>query len=269
MVGQWGEQQRESVARASKGRSPSYPGIPLKVAVRRAKALYEAAHRQPRRIGDVTSLWGYKSPTSGPASVTYAALRKFGLLQDEGTGPDRMAKLTDLAAEIILESEPLPAIQMAALQPPIHRELWETYGVDLPPDDLLWWELVDQRGFTPSGFAEFIRQYRATMNYARLFGPGRLGSDDEPVNGATEDAGWSGQTDKASETHGPRRRAGMREGGVLTIRVPVIGGSTIIVEGSFPVTEAAWNQFLAVLAAMKPGLVAEPDRDQQANDSAV
>lgn len=29
----------------------------------------------------------------------------------------------------------------------------------------------------------------------------------------------------------------------------------IAVEGTFPITERDWNQFLAVLNAMKPGLV--------------
>ena len=50
-------------------------------------------------------------------------------------------------------------------------------------------------------------------------------------------------------------------GNTLTIPVPVIGGSPVTVVGEFPITEAAWSQFMAVLAAMKPGLVASEPPD--------
>jgi hypothetical protein len=57
----------------------------------------------------------------------------------------------------------------------------------------------------------------------------------------------------------------MSDSGVLTIPVPVVGGNPITVEGEFPVSEAAWEQFMAVLAAMKPGLVAhEPQEHEEA-----
>ena len=39
----------------------------------------------------------------------------------------------------------------------------------------------------------------------------------------------------------------------------IIGGSPVTVEGVFPITPAAWDQFIAVLNAMKPGLVASAD----------
>ena len=54
-------------------------------------------------------------------------------------------------------------------------------------------------------------------------------------------------------------------GNVLTIPVPIIGGKPVTVEGEFPISEAAWTQFMAVLNAMKPGLVrdSEPDGPEQ------
>ncbi|HWC10296.1 MAG TPA: hypothetical protein VG455_03645 [Acidimicrobiales bacterium] len=36
----------------------------------------------------------------------------------------------------------------------------------------------------------------------------------------------------------------------------------------FPLTEAEWNQFMAVLAAMKPGLVADPRQEPDEDDDA-
>jgi transposase-like protein len=57
----------------------------------------------------------------------------------------------------------------------------------------------------------------------------------------------------------PRKRF-MSEN-TLSIPVPIIGGEAVIVEGQFPITEAAWAQFMAVLNAMKPGLVQQPATD--------
>lgn len=34
-----------------------------------------------------------------------------------------------------------------------------------------------------------------------------------------------------------------------------VGAAPVIIEGRFPMTEDEWTQFLAVLTAMKPGLV--------------
>jgi len=42
---------------------------------------------------------------------------------------------------------------------------------------------------------------------------------------------------------------------VLYLRIPTQPGKDIQVTGNFPVTEAQWQMFIDVLAAMKPGLV--------------
>ncbi len=60
-----------------------------------------------------------------------------------------------------------------------------------------------------------------------------------------------------------RRTTRIRPGpGVLTYAVPVAAGRNITVEGRLPLTEQEWDQFLAVLQAMKPGLVAETSDDE-------
>ena len=42
----------------------------------------------------------------------------------------------------------------------------------------------------------------------------------------------------------------------LRIPIPLVGGSEVVyIEGQFPLTEQAWTQFMAMVAAMKPGLV--------------
>jgi hypothetical protein len=240
----------ERGSRPPKGRSPSYPGVTLASAIERARVLKERAGRHPVPMATITGFWGYKTPASGPASVTYSALKKFGLLEDEGSGNDRVGRLTDLAWDIVMNPNPLPSIQKAALRPPIHREMWDQYGNDLPPEDALRFELVGKRGFTESGFVEFLREYRATIAYAKLTSTDSVEEEDSFA-----------QEDEDEQQNGyqppPKHRSDPGVPGVLTIPVPVIGGSAITIAGAFPITEAAWSQFLAVLAAMKPGLVAD------------
>ncbi len=49
-----------------------------------------------------------------------------------------------------------------------------------------------------------------------------------------------------------------------TIAVPLLGSPPVIVEGKFPVSEAEWTYLMAVLSAMKPGLVLPPASDNDA-----
>jgi hypothetical protein len=250
--------------RATKGRSPSYPGISLKVAIDRAKTVYGRERRNPAPIGAITSGWGYKSHTTGPASVTYAALLKFGLLADEGNGANRVAQLTDLAIDIIMKPDPTQEVQRAALTPPMNREVWEKYGNDLPSDETLRYWLVRERSFTETGWQDFIRQYRETMAFAKPPVPATLDEGEaNPAEEGTSDAERTDNEDQRDRNRGQNgKRSGMT-GDVMTLAVPIIGGAAVTVEGQFPISEAAWGQFLAVLNAMKPGLVLDtpPDDD--------
>jgi hypothetical protein len=153
-----------------KGRSPSYPAVGLETAIRRARQLYDKQRQHPVPVEALARYWGYKS-LNGPAALTLAALRKFGLLLYEGSGEDRRARLTDLAVSILANPDVdarTRAIQEAALNPPIHQEVWAKFGSELPPDDTLEWELTRERGFTETGAREFIPNFRDTIEYAQL-----------------------------------------------------------------------------------------------------
>jgi hypothetical protein len=255
--------QPEKPKRAS-GRSPNYPGISLSVAIDRARTVWEREKRNSAPVRVLMKHWGYTNPTGGSAGVTFGALKKFGLVEDEGSGADRPAKLTDLAFEILNNPDPSAAIKKAALLPPLHAEMWASHGVELPSGDTLKWQLM-QRGFTESGANEFIREYRETIAFAKLAEDGSKGDQDE-----TSDRDKGADTTRRNEdsSSGGRGNGNGRGGGVngktLTIPVPVIGGAPVLIEGEFPITEAAWNQFMAVLNAMKPGLVSQPVGDEPA-----
>lgn len=246
-----------------KGRSPSYPGINLEAAIERARELWDRENKHPVPVHVAMGHWGYQSAT-GPGAIILAALRKFGLLEYEGSGNNRRAKLTDRAIRILRsphEPERQDAIKEAALAPSIVRELWEKYqGSSLPSDDALGWELETQRQFTQSGAAEFIPVFRDTIAFARLV-PGDSVTTQKP-QGETEDEADEDELPPEPKRRRVRRMSG-DENAANVLTVPLMGGAHVIVEGEFPITEQDWDQFMAVLNAMKPGLVREvqPDED--------
>lgn len=248
----------------TKGRSPSYPGISLKAAVERAQVVLSREGRHAAPIGAITSHWGYKAHTTGPASVTYAALLKFGLLRAEGSGDERLAKLTDLAVEILMHPDPSTALQRAALLPPIHAEMWNEFGNDLPSDENLRYRLVAQRGFTETGFRDFIREYRETVAFARLSSWSRRPESEDVAEAATDEPDIRAERvvetgERPPETTGSATPLAARSSAAaLSIPIPVVGGRHITIQGIFPISEPAWANFMAVLAALKPGLVDLP-----------
>ena len=257
-----------------KGRSPSYPAIDLEEAIRRARQLYQAERQHFSSVDTIVKDWQYKS-LNGPAALTLAALKKFGLTEDSGTGRERRARVSDLAVAILEHPDPAVrhrAIQQVALNPAIHRELWERYGSDLPSDSNLKWFLTRDRGFTETGAAEFIPEYRSTIAYAKLSGTATLTTQtetDQDEAGAHSDDhqtdAYIGQdNDKPPRT--PRRRLMSTTAEVDTYFVPIAVGVNVVVEGPFPLTEAQWAQFQAVLNAMKPALVSDEIAESPTDD---
>jgi len=158
--------------KSKRHRSPSYPAISLREAIDRARQLFREERRSAAPVNDILRIWGYK-PGSGSGLVTLAALLKFGLIEDEGTGSERRAKLTDAGFELATEDPEMfgtacaPLIEAAAMRPTIHRELWEKYEGDLPDDAALRRQLI-RAGFTEQAADVFIAQFRDTLAFAGL-----------------------------------------------------------------------------------------------------
>jgi len=245
-----------SQPKRKKGRSPSYPGIDLQEAVGRARTVYGIERKNRVPVMTALSHWGYKS-ASGPGAVVLAALKKFGLLDDEGSGDKRHVRLTDLALKIIQDDreqsvERDKAIQEAALKPAIHSQLWQEYRGDLPSDANLRFKLLNERAFTESGVTEFIPQFRRTIAFAKLAEGDNLSEElDQERDGRGSDMGagtFSGTTPKGSTVQ----------------LLPLAPSEWAKLEASFPLTEAKWRQMLAVLNAMKPALVQDGKTDDEA-----
>ena len=82
-----------------------YPGIDLKLALQRSHALYQVERNHAAPVETILAHWGYKA-NSGKGLVILAALKKFGLLLDEGSGKGRKARLSEDAIKIVLDTRP-------------------------------------------------------------------------------------------------------------------------------------------------------------------
>jgi hypothetical protein len=252
--------------RRSKGRSPSYPGIALGEAIQKAAILYEKEGRHAADSDTITGHWGYK-PKTGPGLVAIAALKRFGLLEDEGGNGARRARLTQLALSIVLHEEGSPERQQwvreAALMPAIHAELWKQFDGRLPSDQNLRRVLVMDRAFTDSGAQQFIRQFKNTIAYAKLTESGKMPESQLPQHrpaGEPMVAQTIGPAGIPSEEAFGTPRVSAEAGShpqVRTLPIPVDSDPSVwpVLQVPIPMTEELWEQMLAALAVFKRGVV--------------
>jgi hypothetical protein len=240
-------------------RSPGYPGIDLGEALERARLIYQREGRNAAPVNTILGHWGYK-PMSGPGLTALSALKKFGLVVYEGSGEKMRARLSDVALAVLLdEREESPArlqlIQEAAISPSIHNDLWQKYGASLPSDETLRFELRHDRNFTEAGVAEFIPQYKRTLDFARL---GERGKLSEEAEDKTEDEGEGLMTSSTTFSEAPTKpKKGEHESRRASriIQLPISPSEWAALQAPFPLTEGQWKQMLAVLEAMKPALI--------------
>lgn len=257
-----------------KHRSPSYPAIDLETAVERARAVHELAgsHRAP--VKAIVEAWGYSLKSSG-GLLTLAALKKFGLAEDEGKRDARQLWLTTLGRELVFfgtnhdSSEWTERIRSAALIPAIHAELWSKYDGQLPGDQVIRHYLVFERGFSDSAATELLAEFRRTLAFARIDGPtegdaaGKVSEEVPDTEAEAESETFMATPtlqDPGTQRNDPQGKATPSNGRTArTVQVPYSPTEWALVQAPFPMTEPAWNQMIAVLNAMKPGLVVAPD----------
>ena len=253
-------------------RSPSYPAIPLSVAVDKVRELYrhEKAYLTP--IDTVFEHWNYR-PRSGSGAVAVAAALKFGLVEDDGSGPNRRVKVSELGLRIVRDTREVSPererlLREAALLPALHRELWEKYGGSLPSDANLKHALKFEYGFTDVGAGEFAREFRATITFAGLEGAEeeeRL--DPADYSAPTDQVPTAGRSmpvpeiAERSRITDAGRQASMRPAAPtapIVLPLPIAGTDparwpSLHLYERLP--EADWQLMLNVLNAMKPAII--------------
>jgi hypothetical protein len=260
-----------------KERSPSYPSIDLGTALTRAEQLWAREGRHYAPIQSVTEAWGY-GPKSSGGRLAVAALKRFGLLEDRGSMDHREARLSELAQAILLDeredgSERRERIRQAAMNPPIHRELWDQYQGELPSDSTLRYHLTVERGFTQGGAEEFIAQFRRTLEFAGMDAQsGKLSPLDEdseetartgtsPVIGVSRPVERPSPRFYGGSAGTPAPLVAMPPSAPAPIQFPVPGG-TVVLQATAPLTDASFDHMIAVLQMLKPGIIV-PDPEPE------
>jgi hypothetical protein len=156
----------------AKMRSPNYPAIGLSTAVELTKKLWGKEHKTPVGAAVAATAIGYKG-LSGPSRTALAAMKKFGLLDEDKNG----MRVSNLAVGILHasgEGERLEALRNAALLPTLFRQLFETHGQ--ASNDALRSYLITKLDFSETGAKAFIDAFRDTIEVAKLNEPGYIAS---------------------------------------------------------------------------------------------
>jgi hypothetical protein len=150
-------------------RSPNYPAFGLRRALELAQKLWESDKRQSVLATRAAVNMGFTAKSSA-GLLALAAMKKYGLLDDEGSGDSRKMKLSDAAITLLNPSSQNreQLLKQAALRPSIHAELWNKYGTDGASAGAIHDYLVFDRKFTEQASKILIEQYTDTISFANL-----------------------------------------------------------------------------------------------------
>lgn len=155
---------------AKKGatRSPRYPAIGLEEAVKKVRMLYEADQQAGSPAETAVKHMGFKS-RSGPANTTLAALKRFGLVESQGS---RIVPTRRAVSILLLPSDDrrrVDAMQDACMEPEIYRELFERFReTGFPSEETLQHDLVLEEGFNPNSVKGFVKDWKESLIYCGL-----------------------------------------------------------------------------------------------------
>ncbi len=244
-------------------RSPAYPFIPLGPALERARAVYSEEGRNAARPEVIVSHWRYSAKSSG-GKQTLSALRQFGFLEGEGS-----VRLTDAALRILLDDrEDSPdrqrLIRQAALRPQIHRRLWDRYRTSLPSEANLRHILIFDEGFNENSVSDFIREYRATIEFARLAESdsmppeGEEQAENPPGGGDMGDVFTAPNPNVQNPPPPPPPKTG-GGGGLLPVTFPLPGDNSLEIRLRSKMSKADFERLKPILIALLEMSVVEAE----------
>ncbi len=259
----------ESIKRKKpRTRSPSYPAINLDSAINKALIIKQKEgggnYYLPLQVA--LGHWGY-APKSGNGLLAVAALKKFGLIEDKGSGKSREIKLTELARKILYyadsdenKNEYKMLLQEAALNPQIHKELWEMYDGNLPSDDTLRAYLLFNRPdgrFAESAVDDFIIQFRTTISLAKLGKNDIISGHGEDITNQAKEKKMEPMPNIQEDNQPLYIPSSIGTTGKQSINFPVkisdkLEANLLI---QYPMDEKDLYNFLTALEALKPGIL--------------
>jgi len=197
-------------------RSPSFPFIPLKVAVDRLAKFDEHHKRAPVPPDRIGAAWGMK-PNSSQAQQTLAALKAFGLLETRRSADGRYVYISEDGRTYLRaqqDSIKSDVLRRAGLRPRQIALHWKDWRDERPSDAECQDELVLKGGFSEDGAEKFLRVYDETIAYAGLSDSDKIDSDaEEEPPGELEEAEEKEDDpppSPANRTAAPPARSGVR-----------------------------------------------------------
>ena len=203
-------------ASGRRDRSPQFPSIPLEVALNRLATFEQHFKRSPARPDNVGAAWDLDSKAY--VHRISAALRYFGLLDNQGSGQDRRIVVSEEGRRYLMarqDSIKKELIQELALRPKQINLLWEKWGADRPADDVRLDTLTFEHGFSRGGAADFLKVYDATISFSGLLNTDKNIHDhsETDVGSASEASSTTdSQHDGVTEQVQQPRRVSRREG---------------------------------------------------------
>ena len=254
-------------SKTKRQRSPAYPAVNLAEALQRAEVLRKEAGKNQIHVDGILDVWRFK-PKSGGGMAILSALLKFNLLEDEGTGDTRRARLTPFALDILLDDRPdSPAkttkLKEAALAPAIHREMWDKYQGAIPGDVTLRVYLRRDRGFGDTAADDLVNEFRETIAYAKLSSTDSISPtvEDKTKPDGEGDMAQPLTIDPTPETAAEAEKLkDVTKARVnRTVQIPLTGAPWVLLQVPYPMTDANWDQMQEQLDLLKKPLTTPPD----------
>lgn len=245
-------------------RSPSYPAFALSEVLKLTSEFYDQERQHAALIPDALQHWGFSEKSSG-GLLSVSALLQFGLMTEEGANKTRKVKLSELAMDYLRQKatpgQELGAVlRRIALNPPIHKTLWDKYGDDLPSDTSIKSFLQFDLKFNPDAADKLIKEYKDTLALAKptTFDTVGEGETDELVaekelktkNMQQREETIPPAKPPESELPGATKKRDIRE-----FLLPLPGGTLAAIKVPFPMTESEFTSLTGILTALKDGLV--------------
>ena len=253
-------------------RSPAYPAINLPTALQKAEMLRKEAGRNLMHIDTVLQVLGFQAKSGGGMAIL-SALLKFDLLDSEGKGDTRRAKLTQFALDILLDDSPdspekASKLKEAALKPAIHREMWDKYQGAIPGDTTLRVYLRRDKEFGDKAANDLITEFRETIAYANL---GETDSISPSNTDKTEQDGefTMAQTPTITppspglqqEDPAEKLKSGSPTRVNRTVQIPLTGAPWVLLQVPYPMTDDNWEEMQAQLLLLKKPLTTPVEDD--------
>jgi hypothetical protein len=189
MADQKAPAQPENANNRTKTRSPSYPSAGLETCVKWTRRVWDAEKKSTMAALVAGKAMGYNT-MSGATRVALSAMKKFGLLTEEG--PERV-RVSDEAIRYFLhpdEEEKLRILRSFARKPSIIAEILAEAVDELPSDENLSFRLVTDKGFSEDAAKTFIKALKETVRFAKLgpehYGQGMPSPSEQAPDGSAE-----------------------------------------------------------------------------------